>query len=478
LDDYPLDRDQEIRSLLHDHPDQQDIIHAIACAFFARFMQSQQIGDLNSAVTRVEEVLQDCPADHPNRFQFLCSLASALRVRFDRLQQMEDLTKAVNCSQEALDLCTDDHPGRLQALYNLANVTQALFAGSKRDADLDETIRLYKATIELAPEEDPCRPWSYHNLAIAYHQRSDDLDSCIEANEHALKLRPKGHIDRGASLRKLGEVLVTRYNARPAREDDLERAITMYQEVFDLKPSPDPDDLLYLADALWLRFMRLDNADDIERVVELRRECLIHFPVQHPLHATMVEYLREAVVARGERLETIADLNEGVTLSEDLLGFTKFIPRETSLVSLAKSLESRWKLERNAEDLEKSITLYQDAIQLCFPNHPNRALCLLGFAHALHERYMRSKNKEDLEQAIALQCEATIPLRLSNHESVGNLGTLLAARFEIFYHRDDINKSIQHLTKAIELCSAAVPRAYWGYVKTRAHAYLMVCRRG
>jgi hypothetical protein len=473
LDDYSLDRDHEIRSLLRGHPDQQDIIHAIACAFFAQFMRSQQIDDLNSAVTRVEEVLQDCPADHPNRFQFLCSLASALRVRFDQLKQMEDLKKAANCSQEALDLCADDHPGRLQALYNLANVTQALFAKSKRDADLDETIRLYRATIEIAPEDDPCLSWSYHNLAIAYYQRSDDLDSCIEANEHALKLRPKGHVDRGASLRKFGEVLVTRYNARPAREDDLDRAITMYQEVLELKPFSDPDDLFCLADALWLRFERLDNADDIERVVGLRRECLIHFPIQHPLHATMVRSLREAVVARGKRLETITDLNEGVTLSEDLLGYTKFIPRETSLILLARALESRWKLERNAEDLEKSIILYQDALQLCFPNHPIRASCLLSFAHALHERYMRSKNKEDLEQAIALQCEATIPLRLSNPESVGNLGIFLAARFELFYQRDDINKSIQHLTEAIKLCSAAVPRAYWGYVKARAHAYLL-----
>ncbi|KAF8508831.1 hypothetical protein JB92DRAFT_2598859, partial [Gautieria morchelliformis] len=68
----------------------------------------------------------------------------------------------------------------------------------------------------------------------------EDLDVAISFYQEALDLRPPLHPDLSASLHDLGYLFCKRFG-QFGQYEDLESAISFHQEALELRPPPHPD---------------------------------------------------------------------------------------------------------------------------------------------------------------------------------------------------------------------------------------------
>ncbi|EJD06608.1 TPR-like protein [Fomitiporia mediterranea MF3/22] len=106
------------------------------------------------------------------------------------------------------------------------------------------------------------------------------------------------------------------------------------------------------------------------------------------------------------------------------------------------------------EELEKSITHYRAALELCPEEHPDHSDSLFGLAFSLWIRYQRWGQLEDLEEAIELN-RVTLELRPTGHpdrpSSLGNLASSLTTRYDQQGATKDLEEAIVLHRAALEL---------------------------
>ncbi|KAH8111135.1 TPR-like protein [Phellopilus nigrolimitatus] len=448
----------------HGHPDHSMSLNNLAAAVRTRFGQTGRMKDVEESISLCHDALDLRPPGHPERSASLNDLGNGVLTRFEQTGRIEDLEEAIVLHRDALELRPPGHPDRSASFNSLAGAMQTRFNQTGRMEDLEESIVLNCDALELRPPGHPLRSTSFNNLAGAVHTRfeqtgrMDDLEESIVLLRDALELHPPGHPDRSGSLSNLAVAVSTRFE-QTGRMEDLEEAIALHRDALELRLPEHPDrsaSLNNLAGAVHTRFEQTGRMEDLEESISLLRDALELHPPGHPDRSASLSNLGEAMQTCFEQTGRMEDLEESISLLRDALELHPpgHPDRSASLSNLGEAMQTCFEQIVRIEDLEEAIVLHRDALRLRPPGHPDRSSSLNNLAVALRTRFKQTGQKilqtgqmEDLEESIVLHHDALqlLPPGHPDHsEFLSNLGRAMWTRFEKSDRVEDLEESLRY----------------------------------
>ncbi|KAL0955452.1 hypothetical protein HGRIS_001694 [Hohenbuehelia grisea] len=221
---------------------------------------------------------------------------------------------------------------------------------------------------------------------------------------------------------------------------------------------------------------RVGGRGFLSRAIKLQSQALDQRPRRgdplrdgapgHPARAESLSNLATCVRERYRLEGSRDDLEESMKLRTEALELRPpgHPDRAWSLSDLASSLVDRYRLEGSRDDLEKSMKLRTEALELRPPGHPDRAWSLSDLASSLVDRYRLEGSRDDLEKSMKLITEA-LELRPPSHPdrawSLSDLASSLVDRYRLEGSRDDLEKSMKLITEALELRPPSHPDRAW-----------------
>ncbi|KAI6108200.1 hypothetical protein F5141DRAFT_102763 [Pisolithus sp. B1] len=87
-------------------------LYNLAWALYDRYLEEDEINDLNEAITLHREALELRPVEneHYHRSSSLSELGLCLSCRYDKLEVVDDLEEAISLRRAALELRPPGHP--------------------------------------------------------------------------------------------------------------------------------------------------------------------------------------------------------------------------------------------------------------------------------------------------------------------------------------------------------------------------------
>lgn len=144
-------------------PDRSAFVFFLATALQTRFSRTQELANLNEAIT----LLTTAPADHA---EHLCALADALARRSVHTGRASDLRKAMRLARRALAATKVGHQDRAGCLSALAQCHFARFQRTRKAADVRAAVALTRQAVDATPAGDE-----------AYAARLGDLAETLAA---------------------------------------------------------------------------------------------------------------------------------------------------------------------------------------------------------------------------------------------------------------------------------------------------------
>jgi tetratricopeptide (TPR) repeat protein len=133
-------------------------------------------------------------------------------------------------------------------------------------------------------------------------------------------------------------------------------------------------------------------------------------------------------------LGRMADLDRALTLWQDAVQRTPTDSPNRAMIlnSLGNGLSDRYRRTGWVDDLDAAIAAYEDAVQRTPTDSPDRAGCLNNLGNGLRDRYKRTGRAKDLDAAIAAHEDAvrrTSADSLDRALDLNNLGAGMHARY-------------------------------------------------
>ncbi|KAG6331333.1 hypothetical protein ID866_7754 [Astraeus odoratus] len=231
------------------------------------------------------------------------NLGICMQCRYQSQGALGDLEEAISHIQQALELHPIGHHYRSSSLMHLGICIQSRYGSQGAWGDLEEAISLHKQALGLYPNGHPNRSTSLDNLANCMqckyesHKALNDLEEAISLHQQALELYPVGHPDRSSSLMNLAICMRFKYESCKTWED-LEKAISLHQQALELHVSGHPH-------RVW---------DDLEEAISLHRQALELCPVGHPDRSTSLSNLANSILCRYKSQGALRDLEEAISL--------------------------------------------------------------------------------------------------------------------------------------------------------------------
>lgn len=371
----------------------------LAVTLGVRYKRYNELEDLERAISMEELALELTPEGHPDKPERLSNLAVALGYRYDRHGELEDLERAIDLKELALRLTPEDHPDKPARLANLAVSLGDRYNRHRDLEDLERAIDLKELAIKFTPEDHPDLPARLENLAASLRVRNrrqedlEELERAISIQELTLELMPEGHPDEPGRLASLATSLEDRYE-RHSELEDLERAIDLRESAIDLTPEGHPDMpalLASLAGSLWIRSKRPDEPGDLERVAisddsgeedDRSTPEVWHRPITS--HSQMM-YLERAIRVgyRSVKLTSESDSSMPERLA-NLGGFIFYC----------------YELWGGLRDLERSISMREQAVRITPEGHPDKATRLYDLGLAFWNLFLTRKSKSRFDAII------------------------------------------------------------------------------
>ncbi|KAJ7835224.1 CHAT domain-containing protein [Mycena leptocephala] len=170
----------------------------------------------------------------------------------------------------------------------------------------------------------------------------------------------------------------------------------------------------------------------------------------------MLNNLGNSLLTRFEQLGDLDDLNKSVSIREDAVCLTPDgHPEKPSLLNnLGNSLLTWFEQLGDLEDLNKSVLSTEDAVHLTPDGHPDKPSTLNNFGGSLFRRFERFGALDDLNKSVSIR-EDAVCLTPDGHPEkpsmLNNLGISLLTRFEQLGHLEDLNKSVLRAEDAVHL---------------------------
>ncbi|KAJ3558368.1 hypothetical protein NM688_g966 [Phlebia brevispora] len=138
---------QALKALPSPHTSKAIYMTRLAIALRARYLQTNNLRDLDECIVLHRRALSLRPTSHADRAQSLVNLANALWTRFEHTGDIHELDEAIQHDREALNLRPPGHPARAVVLNSLATDLTARYGRTKQLSDLNEALALQKEAL-------------------------------------------------------------------------------------------------------------------------------------------------------------------------------------------------------------------------------------------------------------------------------------------------------------------------------------------
>ena len=388
----------------------------LAVALRNRFVRySDDRADLDRAIELFEQLAETSPAD-PNRVVALATAARALTDRFERYGDVADRDQAITLADKALTATPKDDPHLLQRVHALGDALLAGYSGTGDLAVLNRAIDLFDQTSHGLNVEDRQRPKILSRLGTSLLMRSEltgdarDLDLATEVGELAVETARDDDPDRAAYLYGLGYTVLTVLQ-RPNNAAWAWRAVMLFEQALAAANSPRMRVaiLASLAAALRLQFELLDDAGDLDHVLDLLGAALSDTIVDRPHRPLHLHNLSLGLRIRFQRHDNIADLNRAITADEEALAHTPadHPHRCTYLLGMAVCLTERFDEQACSADLTQAVTAAREATGVRTAPAARRALAARQWARSAAKAHDWDEAIRGYETAVALVDLAT-----------------------------------------------------------------------
>jgi len=396
-------------------------LYNLADSLDDRFVEMNNIADLEEAIALHQSALDLRPAGHSDRSDSLYDLAVCFSRRYNKQGTIADFQEAITPGRGALDPRSSDHSDRATTLDNLANHTRNASLKIGANGDLDEAISLHRSALDLRPVGHPDRLKSLIQLANCLSSRFErleaaaDLDELISLRRAILDLHPQGHRDRARSIDEL-LLLVRKRIQRHETAADLDECISLGRSALASCEPGNPGRATYLHGFVTDLHSRFCNLEDISDVQEA-----------HPNHAVSLHnhliYVKD-LVDDGDVAPVVDRIGAIVRAALKLCPSGHPDHVMSLSTALAAFLRRRFQQQGAVADLDEAIMLCQEVLQVCPLGSVARAPQLHELAWCLSERFIKLATSTDLDDAIHFE-QAALTLRSQGHpdraESVNSL---------------------------------------------------------
>jgi tetratricopeptide (TPR) repeat protein len=466
---------------------------------FAEFNETRSQGPLENTIVAFRATLYLCPPNSSHRTYLTGKLGDALtRTWIHAASFPENVAEGMRLLQEAMEASSVDDPFYKYCVSRLAWAHGERWKRFGEEQDVLERVRLCEEALARQPLRSDERYWLLRNLidtssrcSMTKRGNAQALNRAIDVCSQAISEFAEDSVknqelsdylcalymvlsssssevaeqDRAIDairaycaspyqkLNYLAHALKRRF-MRSHVQDDIDEAINLHWEFINGLTKGRTDCLQEATDSLAmtysLRFMAYAQVSDLDQCLALSRKALALTPPGHPSRLDQV--LSSAFMMRmgGELLKDpdIDNLDECILLLEEAVSLCPLNTpgRCRSLCALARCLIMKHSMFHRPEDLERVISLLEEALSPSFQDD-ERIKMSCRLADALLARYKLQKDPQDLENAITWSRTAVQPENLAN--SNYNIETHVQAlfeRFELYNKPEDIDMAIKFQT--------------------------------
>ena len=399
-----------------------------------------------TSIPDTEAAILRTPGYHPRKSSMLEPLAFTPLGHFEAFNHMGDIDGSIMAVEKAMELVQESDPEWPQRALNFGILAGRRFHLSKNTEDLERSISVLDKAVKRMPVCHADRSLALVILGTVLSERFGQLgqiadsDRTISAQEEALQLVQDDHSSRPIFLFLLGAALLQRYQ-HLHDPVDLDKSISLMKEAAQY-PSPDHVGVDHLG--------QTGDAADHYRAVFTRSEAL------KVLRHRRLLYLGSAFQLRSLHLNDLGDLDKAISVTEEALNFTPRNHRDRPLClsQLGYTFLLRYDHLGNLADLHNSTSLLAEAVRLTPDDCPHRSELLVQFGLSLIKRFERFGNIIDIDKSIAVGEEAVE--RAPNHRPskpswLFSLGVSLITRFGRLGNPADLDKSSSMMEEAVRL---------------------------
>ncbi|KAJ7227038.1 CHAT domain-containing protein [Mycena pura] len=469
------------------HTSDQELWRALTklgCALYSRFTVAGGLADLEESVSLLTKAVGLQLSTHSDRVNTLFDAATVSFTRYVQLRRLPDLVDPIAYLREALKLVSNTHVLKPVILGLLSQVLQSRYEWGpySKDADIIEAFTCLRQAVVMCPTPDRTRQLSLGQLGQALYRQYRVKDSNIDKSvalssldesasllQEALELaQSQGTPKEQAELRiHLSLALRARF-LWTAIQSDLDKAISMQEEALSLCSDTDrPWIMTNLVTTLHIRYDCTKQPRDLIRAIDLHNKTLTLPPQSRRDRSNAFTILEPVLRKRlqpekslsillqsdspsfelpslGSLNDTVADLHVADSRLAELRSALKAdtVDRVNALSSLGLAHYTCAVLQMEVgkypqQNIDESITLLRNALDLYPSSHPERPSALLNLSLALYVLYESQSLAPDMDstlewitnllrEALDLQSDRTA-LRAS---IVDNLALSLHARFK------------------------------------------------
>lgn len=230
----------------------------------------------------------------------------------------------------------------------------------------------------------------------------------------------------------------------------MDQAISYFQKALGVDNRHEAS-MFELATALWMRFTRYNQLQDLNEVVMLYRALLFN---RSPNNSNVVEWLNGIGLAlweRYKRTKAMNDMDHAISyLRRASVSYP--VPCDPfTLSNLGNILMAKARAFKDTSESDEAIACYRKALNTVTPLHPNRSAFLSNLGDALCYRYERRFVLADLNEAIRCY-ERALELPAPHHrDRVASL-KLCADKLHLRYNRtadvEDLELAVKHYQEA------------------------------
>ncbi|KAG8901355.1 hypothetical protein FRB99_005379 [Tulasnella sp. 403] len=193
--------------------------------------------------------------------------------------------------------------------------------------------------------------------------------------------------------------------------------------------------------------------EHVEKAVEAQEEALNLCPPTHSYRGPCLLNLADALHTRFRITANMDDLDRSISLKEQALAIDPRWNRSFYLNNLACSLHARFEATSNLADLDRDIELREESLELASPS--DRPIRLQGLATSLRTRFLNTANFADLERAVTSSEEALMLSKSTEdrRDCLSELGLSLWTRYQERRNVADLNRAITLEEETLKLCS-------------------------
>ena len=458
------------------YPNRSTVLGDLGTALRSRFNKGESLDDINEAISFHKDAFDSCPPSHPNYRSFLAQVVTSMKVRLRKGPQENDLRELLPLLRKTVDLCPQSDPNRSVLLedlarglmteymrdcqiydhdldeacvllkeafrldmnfpdrsidrrpfQDLADMLSDRFDQTHRGSDIEDSVLIHRHILQLLPPSDPSYSSSLNDLAVSLESRFnhgnvlDDLHESIRLHRQALQLRPQSHPERTQSLENLSKVLIAKYEDDGQHADDLDEAVALLNQAFELERELGPSDgkldhefFSDLADLLMDLYDQRGYQSDIDNAVVMDRQALDLCSLDDPLYPGFLNDLAETLEARFRHGNMLNDLHESTKLHREALSLRPrpHPDRDESLENLANNLVAEYRSDDGQQlHIDEAITLLREAHETHLPIVGHRLSVMSSLADTLLTQFKSQDpagNQEILEECISLYREASI----------------------------------------------------------------------